>query len=157
MSNDNYLEAHQNLRNVAKHCGGNLTKHDSLTEHFLQKKGRSTPSNNELAAAVKEAKDTYEAMVFLCSLNKERYQDLLDQLVNAYLSGRGEYPKTLISAYNLVTNWRGGNQQPCVKPNNGVAFNTVKEEDDKTNQDNGIVRSKAGKIVKCFICNGNHF
>ena len=44
-----------------------------------------------------------------------------------------------------------------MKSNNGVAFSTFEEEDNEINQDDGIVRSNAGKIVKCFICGGNHF
>ena len=88
----------------------------------------------------------YKAMVYMCGLNKEWYQNLLDQLANLFLSGCGKYQKTLIAAYHLVTNQRGGSKQPKVKSNDNVAFNTV-GENEKYEQNDAVIRSKAGKNV----------
>ena len=49
-------------------------------------------------------------MEFLYGLSRDQYQDLLDQLANSYLSGQDAYPKTLVVAYNLVTDQMGSNK-----------------------------------------------
>ena len=39
MTNDAYLEAYQNIRDVVEHCGGDLMDHESLIQHTLKEKG----------------------------------------------------------------------------------------------------------------------
>ena len=150
MTNSSYLEAYQNLRDVVSHCGGNLNVHESLVKHTLKEKGITSPSTNEQKAATEKAKAAYKAMSFLCGLNKYRYQDLLNDLANAYLAGCDKYPKSLVAAYNLMTNWHSTNKQPRTKTNNCGAFNTV--DDSKTNKksqhSDGLICTRG---VKCFI------
>ena len=104
VTNDTYLEAHQNLVDFIDHCGGNLAGRKTLAKYILEKKGLTSPSDDEKKAAASKAKDAYEAMAYLCGLNRDRYQDLLNQLANAFLAGQDKYPKNLVGAYNLVTN-----------------------------------------------------
>ena len=86
VSNDNYLEAKQNLVDVVDHCGGNLAGHKSLTKYMLHRKGITAPLDNEKTAAATEAKDAFETMAYLCGLNKERYQDIPDIQAKSYLA-----------------------------------------------------------------------
>lgn len=159
MTNDAYLESYQNQWDMVSHCGGNLMLLSSLVEHILKEEGITSPTSDERDAATTKARAAYKAMTFLCGLNKDRYQDLLDDLANSYLAGQDEYPKTLVAAYNLVTNWKSPHKHPKLKTNDGVAFNTVKQDMNEKKQasNNGVVRTKAGKIVWCFICGENHY
>ena len=115
MTNDAYLESYQNLCDVVSHCGGDLMLHESLVEHTLKEEGIPNPTADERNAATTKARAAYGAMSFLCGLNKEHYQDLLNDLAKSYLAGRDEYPKTLVGAYNIVTNWCISNNQPKMR------------------------------------------
>ena len=64
MSNDSYLEAYQNLRDVVNHCGGNLSVHESLIKHTLKKEGITSASDDEREAATVKEKSMYKAMLF---------------------------------------------------------------------------------------------
>ena len=44
---NNYLEAHQNLREVVEHCGGNPNVHELLVDYSLKEKGITTPNDTE--------------------------------------------------------------------------------------------------------------
>ena len=70
------------------------------------------------------------ATAFLSGLNRARYGVLLNELHNAFLIGRDEYPKTFTDAYDLGINWKGATKGSSVMPNNGVAFTTESEEAD---------------------------
>ena len=104
---DNYLESFTNLVQVIEHCGGNFGTHPTLVDYNLKANNIASPDPTQRAAAEENSKEAYMATAFLCGLNKEKYQELLDDLSNAYLAGRDEYPKTLVDSYNLVINWRG--------------------------------------------------
>ena len=95
------------------------------------KKSRThaSASPDKRKEAHSECREGYQAIAYLCCLNQVWYQPLLDELANYFLNGRDEYPKTLIAAYNLVTNWSGKHQVTEIKEGDGVAFNQVGEED----------------------------
>ena len=146
--NNVYLEAHQNLRDVTQHCGGKLTSRKTLTHYTLDAKEITQPQPDDTKKAEAKAKEAHKAVAFLCGLHKERCQDLLDQLANAFLVGRDEYPNTLVKVYNLGTNWQGSSNQPRLKRGNSVTFNAVvkKDDEDKSGHNkNTIVRSKTGR------------
>ena len=91
-------------------------------------------------------------------------QDLLDKLTNSYLNGRDEYPRTLVLAYKLVTERRGGIKAPrSSNTNDGVAFHTdgvesrVDKNDEHVNATSGTLMRRDGTAVKCFICGANHY
>ena len=90
MTNEMYLESHQNLRNVIDHYSKNLTVHSALITYALDKNGLSSPDDAQQKFASSKAKETYEAIEFFSGLNKKRYQDLLNRLANAFLVGRDE-------------------------------------------------------------------
>ena len=111
--------------------------------------------------------DTIEAscvIVFLYGLNHDRYQDLLDELTNSYLNGRDEYPRTLVLAFTLVTERRGGIKTPRnSNTNDGVAFNTdvvdsrVDENSEHVNTISDMLMRKDGTTVNLFICGENNY
>ena len=106
-----------------------------------------------------KASQEYEAAVFLAGLNQEQYQGILDELANSYLSRRDKYPKSLVAAHNLVSNWKGTSKvKRPNKTNNGVSFHQQYDDSNKiTNATEGILRRSDGKPVKCNICGGNHY
>ena len=66
-------------------------------------------------------------IAFLSGLSRDKYQDLLDDLSNLYLAGRNEYSKTVVHAYNLVTNWKVKKTAGQIKLNDSLNFNTFGE------------------------------
>ena len=158
---DKYLDNFNNLKDVIKQCGGNVTSHDLLTRYSRKQKGITNPSSDKRKVAKSKSKEAYKAMEFLCGLSREQYGDLLDQLANSFLAGHDAYSKMVVSAYNLVTNWKGSNKIPSFRTNNGVSFNTMGKEDQDKNTTNkeldGLLKIRSRKVVKCFICGGNHY
>ena len=106
MGCDSYMESFQNLVQVIEHCGGDFGNHPTLIKYNLKQKGITAPDSTKSKNALEESKEAYLAISFLCRLNKDKYQDLLDNLSNSYLAGQDEYPKTVVDTYNLVTNWK---------------------------------------------------
>ena len=106
MTVNNYLESFQNIHQVVDHCGGNFGTHPSLVQDILDKAGNTLPTTTETKEAGNKSRDAYLAMVFLCEMNHDKYQDLLDDLSNSYISGRDEYPKTVVDAHSLVLHWK---------------------------------------------------
>lgn len=129
-TNNNYMETFQILSQVVTHCGGNFGHHPELVKYVLKQKGltKTSAQTQEIEEAAAEFREAYMAMAFLSGLNNDKYQGLLDELTNAFLSGRDEYPKTVVDAYNLVTNWRGKKPASQLKINDGVNFNIFGEE-----------------------------
>ena len=68
-----------------------------------------------------------------------------------FLAGRDEYPKKVVSAYNLVTNWKRSNKTPSFSSNNRVLFSTMgKEDQDESATDkkpDGVLKTRSGKVV----------
>jgi hypothetical protein len=50
--------------------------------------------------------EEYLAVAFLSGSDRARFGCLLDRLQNDYLQGNNAYPRTLSSAYHLLTNWK---------------------------------------------------
>ena len=137
---------------MVSHCGGATGNHPTLVASELKAEGiNPTEANSEeISDATARSSDAYEAMAFLSGLNKDRYQELLDDLANSYLNGRDEYPKNLVASYKLVTNWKGSFKPHRSKTNDGVNFNIVDSE-------SGVLNRKDGTPVKCRRCGGNHY
>ena len=64
------------------------------------------------------------------------------KLENICLTGRHEYPKSLVGAYNLVVNWKGGNDAAKVQPGDCVAFTTTDMEDED------FVYANSDKVIR---------
>ena len=74
----------------------------------------------------------------------------MDDLSNSYLSGRDEYPKKVVDAYNLVTNWKAKKSGARIKLNDGVNFNTYGEGTHKgdVHVSKGVIQKMNGQPVK---------
>ena len=96
------------------------------------------------------------ATTFLSGLNRDRYGVLINELQNAFRMGRGEYPKTLTSAYDLEINWKGDTKGASVTPNNVVAF-TAKSEESDVHVTDVMKLTRTGKLVIYHICGKNHY
>ena len=159
VSPDSYLESFTNLYDVVSACGGSIGEHANL-ESYLYKKRKINPTkatDKQKEKIKKDSIEAYKATAFLCGLNQTKYQNLLDDLSNSFLSGRDEYPKDLVSAYNLVLNW-AGSEKYSYTDREGVAFGTIDEDDtEATLATDGVMRRRDGVPVKCVICGGNHW
>ena len=96
------------------------------------------------------------ATAFLSGLNRARYGVLLNELHNAFRTGRDEYPNTLIAAYDSDINWKGYTKGASVTPNNGVAF-TADSEEVYVHATDGMKLTRTGKPVICHIYGKNRY
>jgi hypothetical protein len=74
---------------------------------ILEKNGidPNAATKDEKADAKKAAQEQYLAVAFLRRSDRNRYGQLLVDLENAYTRGNDRYPKTVTSAYSLLTNF----------------------------------------------------
>ena len=136
MSTPAYLETFQNLVDVIEHTGGIIGLEPGIMKAFNLKYGRA--ANKLLSAAEKAVtKDQYLGTAFILMSDRNRFGKLVEDLENAYLHGRNDYPETLAAAYSLLIGWRQDprNQLRAAGSNDGVTFATTGEGDDEEGDD----------------------
>ena len=84
--------------------------HPGLAQNVLKNKGISMiyVSKNQKKAESKKSREAYLELELLASANRNKYENLLRELENRYLKGTEQYPKNVVSAYNLLVNWGKG-------------------------------------------------
>ena len=164
-TNNTYLEQFNNNNEVVDHAGVKLSNNETLVHLVLREDGidpSGSVGTTELEAAKVEAKEQFDAAAFLSGLNYQRYQTLVDELSNSFLNGRDKYPRLVVAAYKLVTNWKGLLAAPALKPNSGVTIAQAGNEQQEaqhttTNATKGILKRRDGMPVVCKICSDNHY
>jgi hypothetical protein len=132
-----YLEQYQNIVDVINQVGGSVGKNIGLVKEYAKVKGVDfeTLSNEALKKLKEETYERYLATSFVLAADRSRYGRLIESLENDYLQGRDNYPTTLTSAYNLLTNWKQDprNLMRSIGPvNDGVSFATTDGTKDKS-------------------------
>jgi hypothetical protein len=122
-----YLEKFQNCVDVLEHFGGTIGHVPGLVKGVLEldciNADSATPE--EIPDATKATQEEYLTMAFLLGSNHNQYGKLIKNLENHYAQGQDRYPKTLMSAYSLLTNWKqdAHNIMRFLGPTNeGVSF-----------------------------------
>jgi hypothetical protein len=103
-----YLEKFQNCVHVLEHCGGTIGHVPGLVNAMLESNGidANTATKEHIADARKATQEEYLAIAFLLGSDCNRYGKLVKNLEKDYTQGQDRYPKTLTSAYSLLTNWK---------------------------------------------------
>ena len=86
-TNDQYQESFQAAKEVVEHCGGKLGKYKLLVDYIIKDDGgdpATTGAGTVRTAAEGRAKEAYDGIAFLCGLNGEWYQKLMDDLANSF-------------------------------------------------------------------------
>ena len=84
-----YLEKFQGRTDMLEHVGAQVGQHNAVITFMMRKKGVSaaTATIEEMRAIKSEARAAYEAVAFLSGLNKTKYQGMMNDLRNSYLTG----------------------------------------------------------------------
>jgi hypothetical protein len=106
MSVQQYYETFTNMVEVIEHCGGDIGTDRSLVTEMLGGTDRAIASEAAMTNAEKLAKDKYLACAFILGSDKTRYGKLVEDLENAFTQGDDKFPKDMVSAYNLLVNWK---------------------------------------------------
>ena len=114
-STADYYKKFKGKVDVIEHNGGTLAD-IGLVEHYM-KEAKVDPANatneQKLEAAAK-ARDAAIGCTFLMAAHKARFGKLNEDLENDYTQGiKDKYPKDLMDAYTLLSNWK---QDPQVHP-----------------------------------------
>ena len=140
-----YFEYFQNQVDVITHIGGLIGNDPVLINKTAEDLGKEVEAMNEKDK--NKAQDEFLAIAFLNGSDRTRYGKLLDRLQNDFLQGHDCYPKTLSSAYHLLTNWKAESQQNDVLGNNGISFITT-----SANTNNNNRRPQRANIITCYRC-----
>ena len=140
-----YMEHFQNVVDVVTQSGGSIGGHAGIEDAIIRERG-TTPeliADDDLGAVTAEADARVKAVAFLLGSDKARYGKLIEDLENDYLQGRNNYPRTVLAAYNLLTNWKQETRFGWRAPQaDGVAFATT----------DGGKKTPVKKNVTCHKC-----
>ena len=133
--------------------------------HILHESNLTEASANavELASALNTGRDLYLATAFILGADRRRYGKYLEDLQNGFLQGDDRYPKTLVSAYNILLGWKSDPrnfiQVTSHAANDGVSFANVTTKKSSTNAPSSDpLIGKDGKPLKfhdgitCYRC-----
>ena len=141
-----YYETFTNTVEVIEHCGGGIGTDHSLVTEMLGGTDRAITSEAAMTNAEKLAKEKYLACAFILGSDKTRYGKLVEDLENAFTQGDDKFPKDMVSAYNLLVNWKQ-NPQNYVRivdgSSDGAMFVTDAADDEAENN---------AFTGKCWIC-----
>jgi len=155
MSTQAYYEQFINLVDVVNHIGGSYGIEPGILDQYAASKGKSMgdlDENDRLCV-----KDQYLAIAFVTGADRTRFGRLIEKLQNDYLQGYDGYPKTLSTAYQLLTNWKQESFKSSGITNDGVAFATHYQKSHEGESKTGNAGSKShnkndkSKII-CHKC-----
>jgi hypothetical protein len=108
MMTQGYLELFQNAMDVLQHSGGAIGNHPGIKNAIMTNRGLTAAlmSDAEKAAVEKDVQAEYLAVAFLLNVDRTRYLSMLQDLENDFLQGQDNYPKAIMAAYNVFTNWK---------------------------------------------------
>ena len=141
-----YYERFNAAIDVVKEMGGNIGTSHTATNYILEANGTvpSSATSQQRAAASITGAEMYKAIAFTLGADRKRFGKLIEDLSNNYLLGNNNYPKTMISAYNLLQNWRRD-------PKNLIQINGPTNDGTVFVTTNGERNRSRDKIV-CYKC-----
>ena len=166
MSCAQYLETFRNNVEVIEHAGGEIGMDRAVWESILRQDNRQieavTEAQTEAATAdnpaptqatadqIQAAKalgqQQFLACAFLLGANRKTYGKLVEDIENDYTQKVDKYPKSLINAYTLLTNWKMNPRnliQALGTQAEGVAFTTT-TGGGTSNQNRGRKQQQSG-------------
>eukprot|EP00978_Attheya_sp_CCMP212_P000824 scaffold1720_cov37-Attheya_sp.AAC.1 len=142
-----YMENFQNIIDVIEHSGGVIDYEPGVIQALADEQGidMNAVTIAEKAGFGKEAQGMYLAVAFLLNSDRNRYGRLIEDLENSYLHGKDNYPKTVTSAYNILTNWKQDLRNMVRGPtNNGILFLNM-EDGEKNKEEADVTLATDGK------------
>jgi hypothetical protein len=97
-----YLKRFKQLRDVAKAYMGDKFLHDFVA----QQAAYQTADTDGKAAMKSKAYEQWTAYLFIRGSNSTKYKSLLNGLVSQFSLGNDQYPKTLITATDILSTYR---------------------------------------------------
>jgi hypothetical protein len=101
------------VANYYRRTNANIKVMESQWGMFYPTKGLTGDDNT------KKARDKLLAMIFLARADKKRYGRLLNDLNNAYLTKKDNYPELIEMTLMLLTHYQDGSNGKTVDRNNG--------------------------------------
>ena len=139
MSCHEYLEKFQNLVAIAVSYKGRM--HDLALCIFVidqDREGKYSDARNNgktneevLTLARDDAEEMCLATMFIAQADKQRFGKLQEELANDYTKGNDNYPKNLVAAYMLLSEYKNWQPRAHVPETQSVAF--VNEDKKKKN------------------------
>ena len=100
-----YFIQFQNLVNVIKHSGGNITDDDGMETFVLNGRNKTTMNAEELDTLATEVENRLLASAFLMCADRQRFGRLIESIENDFIEGRDRYPASVSDAYHRLTNY----------------------------------------------------
>jgi hypothetical protein len=147
-----YLDRFQNCVDVIQHCGGSIGNEPAIVNEALIADGvdPDLATQDQISAAITVSQEQCLASLFMQGADRGRFGKLMEDLENAFMQGRDNYPKTVQVTYSLLANWKDKNSTRITGPtNDGVSFTNVDgNEGDEIVLNNNGSTGKEGKKVK---------
>lgn len=155
----------KSLVDMLEFNGGSFGHEESLIQEALRKEGRdmTTATLAQHRAAQATAHNAVAAVAFIQGANAEKYSKLKDDLENSFTQNDDKYPKDLLGAYNLLTNWKQTQQASRNRRGNepvgDIAFTTLGQESGSDDSDDerettltNVSTGNEYPHIRCYNC-----
>jgi len=114
---------------------------------LLKKKNVTNPTEAQLSKAMDQVEEELHAIIFMYKTDRNKYNNILDQMENDVLQKKDPFPKTVSEASSLMEGWKGKSNQHTKynEANDGIAFATDGKEEKTDNKNKK-------KEITCFKC-----
>jgi hypothetical protein len=151
MSCQEYFERIRDAVDVIKSLGGSLIDDMHLKEELHATRPRNGYTPEQMAAVRIKIHDKTIAYGILARADRSRYGKLIEEVENAFLKGRNDYPETPTEAYNLLVNYRNYATNPNKRQAGQGLDHVAFVADGKKHK--GEEDTRHYPHIKCFKCN----
>ena len=156
MSCQDYLVHFQNCVDVIRHCGGTMGEDEGTILDILTEADLTIASANsdQMTNAKEMSIERYLSYVFICSTDRNRYGELMEDLENSYTQGIDKYPKSLTSSFNLIIYWKfTPTNMSDITPRSGDGLEFATTDGEKKMTPKNKMEPPIDQI-QCFKCRG---
>jgi hypothetical protein len=100
-----YFIQFQNLVDVIKHSGGNITDDNGMETFVLNGRSKATMNAGDVEALATDIENRLLASAFLMCADRQRFGRLIKSIENDFIEGRDKYPTSVSDAYHRLTNY----------------------------------------------------
>ena len=100
-----YFVQFQNLVDVIKHSGGNITDDMGMETYILNGRSKITMTAGEIVALANDVENRLLGAAFIICADRQRFGRLIESIENDFVEGRDRFPVSVNDAYHRLSNY----------------------------------------------------
>ena len=100
-----YFIQFQNLIDVIKHSGGNISNDEGMEMFILNGRSKTLMNAAELTTLANDVENRLMGAAFLMCADRQRFGRLIESIENDFIEGRNRYPISVSDAFHRLANY----------------------------------------------------